>query len=160
MTGLFALLFAITVLQALVGAVEYGIQQKKFKQMGPAAQKIEEISQLREKIQERRNFLVKEIETSPPLGSVLRELSRLVPPSLVLKGIVYVRHPEPLMTLSGRVRAKPTPDLMLAEFLDKLNQSAFFENSTLESRSAVEGAQDASVQFTIRTRLVVMKEQA
>ncbi len=160
LTGVFALLFAVSIFEIIGGKIQLQGQMKKFHSLGPTVQKIEELDSMMKEIETRRTLIRKSIEPNPYLGAVLRELSHLVPGPMVFKAMSMAVKNFPVMDFEGTVESKTNGkpgDLVVSEFLDQLNGSPFFTHSTLESRSALE-AQKGMIQFLIRTHLVAPYE--
>ena len=122
------------------------------------AQKIEELANLVNEINSREKILRSEIGPQVRLGGVLREISAIVPRAISMKSLGYSREAQFSMDLEGIVQTRQgSPDLVLANFLEHINESPFFENSSLESRSSEDQGEKA-IQFVIKAHLVVPNE--
>jgi len=150
------MVFAATGVQLAATGVDLKAKEIKLRNIGPAAEKVEALDSLLADIESRKQLLESEIARGPHLGATLRELSRLVPPSVVLTSLTFKNTPQAVMDFTGIVRVGAgSPDTVLAQFLERLNQSPFFERSNLESRTAAQDEERANVQFLIRTKLVI-----
>jgi len=87
------------------------------------------------------------------------ELTYRVSPSMTLQRMSYSRHPEATMGFYGNVHTQDgSEDRVVSQFLDSLNQSPFFDSSTLESRIGSDHEQQALLEFSIRTSLVPLDD--
>lgn len=155
-SGLMAFFILLFGFQAARAGWTLKSQQAKYREMSPAVRKMEELEDVVQKIKDRRSLLEKSIGGRPHFGGVLRELSHLVPPAMTLRKVLFQADPNPSVDFEGILQAgsSSSPDLLLSQFLDALNQSPFFSHSVLESRSTPQDAQNSSVQFVIRTQIV------
>jgi len=151
------LLLMMTVLgiQIMTGSYRLGAQQKEFRKIGADDAKIARLDGLLTRLTRAKEIQTGSITPGPALGKVFRELSYIVSPSMVLSGFSYQKNPTPAVVFKGRIRrAARAPDLVLSDFLEKLNQSKVFRHSRLESREGMESEGQNDLLFTIKTQLV------
>lgn len=127
--------------------------EKKWAQMGPRAEEVGKIDALVKEVAMRRELFRKSARKQVHLGAVLRELSHLTPESITLKQIRYSYSAEgPKATIEGVVQfAVISPDLELTLFLERLQSSPFFDETSLESRSVKDKSPGSLLAFTLQT---------
>lgn len=140
-----------------VKAKALAAQKKNFSALVNQNQKIAWLETLKNQVAQRRQLL--EAEALKPMhhGAVFREISRLMPPDLLLTQISFQAGPAAEAAFSGRVLpGSENADSVISGFLEKLNQSPFFDRSALDSRSA--DPEKGTIEFLVRADLVPPEE--
>lgn len=154
LAGVVALIAIFIGLQTFTGQSALATQQKKLESLGTVSRALDELHALTQAISERKMTLNQQVKPDLPLGEALKELSHLIPPSIQLTKITFQKEPQSIINLEGIVKTEiHSPDLVLSNLLEQLNQSDLFEHSSLESRNLEENT--SAVQFSIRVHLVL-----
>lgn len=108
--------------------------QKQIVQMTPKVKEIEEYFELKKRLKERENLLVKAIGRQPLWWGVLKELSNITPEEITLNKLeIEAKNPKK-MHLEGEVISEYTNlDLIISQFTLNLSDSPYFSNVRLVS---------------------------
>lgn len=133
---------------------EMGGYEQKLEKMGMDSARIQELDGYLDEIRRIRSERQGIVRQEPPLGPVLRDISRLIPQAVQLKGLKFENAIEPYSIFRGVIRpGERSPDLVISDFQKSLGRSPLFLNPRLESRLAGGDEGEGSVIFIMNTTL-------
>lgn len=160
-----AVLWGVTGIRTWFTRMELAREERRLYALGPVAEKIREIEKINRQIKEEKQLLERGIPQGALFGSVMREISQVVPPQVVFQEMKYERKGNqdafPKMRISGEIDPSASaPDLVLSRFLEELNRSPFFASAKLVSRtgSGYKTGGETGLQFVVETTLVLPDE--
>ncbi len=133
-----------------------GKYQKQYQDLGVSIGVIDGLREVAAQSEARKTILREEVPPMPYLGGVLRELSRRVPPEILITSLGYKKDRPPVLEIKGSISLSGREDAVISAFMEQLNLSPFFEHSSLESRDEKETG--GGVAFMIQVELVTPKE--
>lgn len=153
-TVVFNFLFIVMLVQVVFVSMHLGRTKTEYENMGASEEKIKIMDNLLDQITkvtiDRRTNIIEE----PSLGEAFRELSFLVPRTIVFREMEFQKTSDFELGIAGVVTGGgKSQDIVLSSFLENLDASALFQYSRLESRST-EGQTEGQVAFKILTQLV------
>ena len=109
--------------------------QENINNLEPIVNRVKEYLGLKSKIDQRKSLLEKAVGGQPLWWGILKELSVITPPEVVLSKITTTEKKQPLeIHLNGEIFAKyTTVDLALSQYLLALDESVFFSRVQLVS---------------------------